>query len=1776
MVTASNGIDVSPDIAAVAGQPPPQTSDGAKIFIDTVTADNEVAPTSNSGGGVKSGVGARKQPRRSSIGSTAAVSEQPADKSAVGVPPASTSERRVDDAELPGLGGRDSGVSGQGAGGATEASALESDVASAAASKNTAQKAGNGRKSGASASVAVPPATEPEAPAAPASTAAAGSPALAPTAATSGATGPATKSVRGKKGAAAASAGDSGLTADSAPGPAADAADVSAPAATDSGQNEVVGPAAAVAAKKPSRRKSASSSKTSSAASAAMAADEADAAAAPAAMGTGVQPDGTTSVTQSPVPDGGDGVAAGANPPSSSEASSSAEATASESADATAAAGNKRKATPAKKPVGKRSGGAGAAMASESMVDASAAAASPSLIPALATGSTAGSTVEAAPAEPKRQRRAAATAAVAGIKASTAALNAGSKGIDEDSAAADGEDEDNNPADVGDDDTDDDDAERQPAKRKKGGDADGDAGGSKAPDSEKMKRSDLYALLIARAEKLENAEELREWSIDDVQNLSMARQKRSAEAAAAAAGTGGGGVDDEVRKALDAFKGKNRTRKESFKCPWCGCTKGTLPGIQYHVKRQVCRVNRAKGHDAARRQNETDNPAHLMFACPLCNKQFTSQPGLRHHLLRKQKCWEEEDEEYDAEIDGDDQPAVGAAGAGAAGDGQALASPAPCIKPSKPSGRRKSAASRAADEAHSAAIAESFGFQSQYASSFRALHSGRDSSSGGWDDPAVRCHSSAVMSLSTTEAAPYLHSAGITSTATLLHPFARPWPDSPGLTGDAADNGPADGGGGSALSTAPGAAAIASQRQGATAASSVFSHAQYATEMLSQGGMPASPMQGLQLSIAPGPIWALDVTSAPSPVNGRLQSFVAVSQHALDRSLHAIGRVSSGKNVIQIWETVIPIPKAGGDAGGDADESMGVETPSSASSSSSTASASLSMLIAHDCDTVVDLQWCPHVRTDEARVGILAAAFGDGAVRVYSVPRTVSNRSAASSASASSAAASSTVPILFLVPLAVCGATAQPATCLRWSTAERGLLVVGTAAGTLHLYRVGPGGDGGSHDDDTLSATTALSAAECGFRCNASTLRTLLSTGLACRRLYPEESLAALHSLVLPPTTAAVRDVAVSPVSPHVIAAVHNDGICRIWDVRYPDAPLADMSVTTRQVLSIDFSAHGQHLYLAADTGDVTEVNLADWSTDTLVCSPSFGDPRAPAWEVRVLHLPPGLPTVSSTDCILGTALGNGGCFVFPPLANVTFRKNLLRISSEQSIEGSKVHSAVRSKYVGSTGLNATSMAKAAAAAAVASLEEGARGDDDEDGDNGAGRGAGAVAAGGKSSSSASAAAGSSSSSSSAAPSRGGKTKLGPDLLGARAASGVAARDMTSVGSFITPVLPPSSNAVASFVGAPSSSMAATYLPQMGMHRVRMAAVVEPAGATTAAASSSSSSSAAETTDSQLGRTPQVFAVVACGGGAGVVYLRGIDVSRDYASASFLRSAREWLLAAAARTARPLSSGAADGGVASKQRKGKPGLLRNPNRSLGVRRHRGGPADAGKEWKQRELTKNGSSGKKNRGGRAKSKSAKKQRKGSDWASDDEEEEFDASEEEEEEEEDAWDSDDSDSDDEEDLDDGDDDDSEDDSDSDGEYRARASKSSRSKAPSSSSAEAIPAFLQKKQKRALKRSRKAMEEDAHDDNDEDDDAGSSEDSEAELERKYGAAARWAAPDPAVIAAQKNDRAARAARRSTGLGSELPTTSPARGRASAAAPSSSARRRKRDEDEEDTADV
>ncbi len=317
---------------------------------------------------------------------------------------------------------------------------------------------------------------------------------------------------------------------------------------------------------------------------------------------------------------------------------------------------------------------------------------------------------------------------------------------------------------------------------------------------------------------------------------------------------------------------------------------------------------------------------------------------------------------------------------------------------------------------------------------------------------------------------------------------------------------------------------------------------------------------------AGGPVWALDWCPAALPVPGGSDGdgarngangtapaqlrYLAVGCHPADAALHRLGAPVEGPGVLQVWEV--------------AGEGAGAAPPP----------PRLALALAHAGGVAWHARWCPAADLADApaaapaarggrgaaaepppppRLGLLAAALGDGAVRVYAVPQP---RALAAAAGVAAAGAAPPPPLLLhLAPVAALGVArlglgALPSLVDWLPAAPHDLLLVGCWDGSVAVARLAPSagrapGPGG----------VAAGGAELLAHFPADTLP------LRAARWAPARGGGAPRAADL--------------AHRHVFLTAGHEGSLKIWDARDQFAPLYAQQLTAGTVLDADWTGGG-------------------------------------------------------------------------------------------------------------------------------------------------------------------------------------------------------------------------------------------------------------------------------------------------------------------------------------------------------------------------------------------------------------------------------------------------------------------------------------------------------------------------------------------------------------------------------------------------------------------------
>jgi hypothetical protein len=224
--------------------------------------------------------------------------------------------------------------------------------------------------------------------------------------------------------------------------------------------------------------------------------------------------------------------------------------------------------------------------------------------------------------------------------------------------------------------------------------------------------------------------------------------------------------------------------------------------------------------------------------------------------------------------------------------------------------------------------------------------------------------------------------------------------------------------------------------------------------------------------------------------------------------------------------------------------------------------------------------------------------------------------------------------------------------CLRWCPHRAGALYLGCSDGSIlamdasHWMGTGAGSGDGAGSGGMTEASGEPSRTDLGFvlsvspRAGAGSVLDAHSFGAAAAAPPASHLLSLLRPVarwaastvlqypviaVMGQQAAAVRALAVSPVSPRILVSVHHDGFMRLWDTAAPSVPLLDVPLGFRAAMAVEFTVDGSDVLIAAEDCEVRICNVQTGMTRSLISawvdSGSQRGLRAPAWDVRVLSL---------------------------------------------------------------------------------------------------------------------------------------------------------------------------------------------------------------------------------------------------------------------------------------------------------------------------------------------------------------------------------------------------------------------------------------------------------------------------------------------------------------------------------------------------------------------------
>ncbi len=310
---------------------------------------------------------------------------------------------------------------------------------------------------------------------------------------------------------------------------------------------------------------------------------------------------------------------------------------------------------------------------------------------------------------------------------------------------------------------------------------------------------------------------------------------------------------------------------------------------------------------------------------------------------------------------------------------------------------------------------------------------------------------------------------------------------------------------------------------------------------------------------AGGPVWGLDwcpagtgssssdgsAGSEATAAAAAAESYVAVACHPADAAHHVIGTAVQGPACIQIWAVSNPVrsqqPGEQQQQQQQQQQQDGLTPPR------------MALALAHDGGLTWHCQWCPDAALADSptssssdgdalpRLGLLAAALGDGSLRVWAVPQPTA---AAAQLGPQSGAAAGPL-VLSLPPVAAVSSAAlggSTPSVIDWlPTAPYDLLAVGCWDGSVAVFKLAPGQQRQQQAGPNGGTTSNGS----GNGSGSSASGQMFGLELLCHFTADVLPLRALRWLPPGPPSGTI-----DLLHRHILLTGGNEGVLRLWDVR--------------------------------------------------------------------------------------------------------------------------------------------------------------------------------------------------------------------------------------------------------------------------------------------------------------------------------------------------------------------------------------------------------------------------------------------------------------------------------------------------------------------------------------------------------------------------------------------------------------------------------------------------
>ncbi|KAI9992820.1 hypothetical protein PInf_014729 [Phytophthora infestans] len=286
----------------------------------------------------------------------------------------------------------------------------------------------------------------------------------------------------------------------------------------------------------------------------------------------------------------------------------------------------------------------------------------------------------------------------------------------------------------------------------------------------------------------------------------------------------------------------------------------------------------------------------------------------------------------------------------------------------------------------------------------------------------------------------------------------------------------------------------------------------------------------------------------------------------------------SARNMLQIWAIPVQRPKLSTDKRGK-------------TATKSLVKPRLVYAIDHESGVAWDLQWCPLVKkfpTTNRReniLGILAACFGDGSMRVFKIPAIPEERLQVNIGKEQCLVEKN-------IPIVVAKLSRIMQLSVHWSPHTWNLLLTGGSDGSVSLWNI----------MSAVSGSDSLT----GERNEPEPIEPQ-------RRFQDADTIGKQEAFDWGCGWVAIRAVAWSPFDEHLFATTGNDSVFKVWDVREPRVCLRSHRIRSTWGLALQWMDQTS-IQISGDQGSVYMYDILSGSYQKLHFHPQID---SPVWDLQ-------------------------------------------------------------------------------------------------------------------------------------------------------------------------------------------------------------------------------------------------------------------------------------------------------------------------------------------------------------------------------------------------------------------------------------------------------------------------------------------------------------------------------------------------------------------------------